>query len=107
MVDPGILAKGLVKVKEVEMMWTMLDTCHIVELAREMSKEYCVLKHLQLNHDLTEVPAEILATAINKLETAGILACNITQEQTNKIFTKMSTETNLKKINHNNLSSPL
>ena len=107
MVDPGVLARGLVRVEEVEMMWTRLDTCHIVELVKEMSKDYCVLKHLQLNHDLTEVPADILAIAINKLETAGILACNITQEQTDKIFIKMSTETNLKKINHNNLSSPL
>jgi len=102
-----VLARGLVKVKTVEMMWTRVSTEQIIELAKEMSKDNSVLKHLHLNHDLTDVPADILTTAMNKLETAGILTCEVTEEQTKKIFSAMATETRIRKINYNDLRAPL
>jgi len=106
-VPAGVLARGLVMVETVEMMWTGVDTKQIIELCREISKDHSVVKHLHLNHDLSDVPADILATAVNKLETAGILTCEVTEEQTDKIFTEMSRRTNIKRINYNDLRAPL
>ena len=106
-VQAGVLARGLVRVETVDMMWTGVDTKQIIELCREMAKDHSVVKHLHLNHDLTDVPADILAKAINQLETAGILTCGVTEEQTNAIFTEMSKKTNIKRINQNNIRAPL
>ena len=106
-VPARLLAGGLVRVETVEMMWTGINTKQIIELCREMVKDHSVIKHLHLNHDLTDVPVDILAVAINQLETAGILTCDVTEEQTNMIFVEMSRRTNIKRINYNDLRGPL
>eukprot|EP00092_Neocalanus_flemingeri_P034020 GFUD01036995.1.p1 GENE.GFUD01036995.1~~GFUD01036995.1.p1 ORF type:complete len:485 (-),score=101.36 GFUD01036995.1:21-1475(-) len=106
-VQAGVLARGLVRVETVEMMWTGLDPKQIIELCLELVKDHSVMKHLHLNHDLTGVPVDILARAINQLETAGILMCPVTEEQTIRIFTEMSNKTNIKRINYNDLRAPL
>eukprot|EP00092_Neocalanus_flemingeri_P088871 GFUD01112346.1.p1 GENE.GFUD01112346.1~~GFUD01112346.1.p1 ORF type:complete len:486 (-),score=99.75 GFUD01112346.1:15-1472(-) len=102
-VPAGLLARGLVRVETVEMMSTLVDTRQIIELCKERVDNHSVIKNLHLRHDLTDVPADILARAINKLETADILTCDVTEEQTLKIFTEMSQKTNMKSMNYNTL----
>ena len=106
-VNAGVLARGLVRVKTVDIIRTGVDTNQLVQLFREMVNDQSVVKHLQLNHDLSDVPVDLLAKAINKLETAGILTCDVTVEQTKEIFKQMEQDTNIKKINYNDLRAPL
>ena len=59
-VHPEVLAKGLVSVETVNLMCTRLYTNQITELCKEMAKEDIALKHLHLQHDLRDVPSDIL-----------------------------------------------
>ena len=106
-VHPEVLAKGLVRVETVNLMCTRLYTNQITELCKEMAKEDIALKHLHLQHDLRDVPSDILSKAINQLETEGILACIVNEAQTKAIFTEISKGTKVKRINFNNLRAPL
>jgi len=89
-VQAEILARGLARVEDVEIIRVQMDSKQLLELCREMAKDYSVVKHMHLQQDLTGVPADLLVKAFNKLETLGIVGCDVTEEQTNKIFKMMS-----------------
>merc|ERR1719154_361083 len=103
-VQAEILARGLARVETVEIIRVQMDAKQLLELCREMAKDYSVVKHMHLQQDLTGVPADLLVKAFHKLETLGIDGCKVTEEQTNEIFkqksqnTKLSTITGLSKM---------
>jgi len=104
-VKAGVLARGLARLETVKLDNTRMDTKQVLELCREMVKDYSVIKTIYLKHDLTEIPADLLVKAFNKLETMGIVGCEITEEQTKEIFKQMSLNTKIRRIS--GLTEPL
>ena len=91
LIHSKVFAGGLSKLKKIELNWSLqTETELILELLKRVSKqgEGSVVTEIDFGGmDLTELPADLLAATVNKMERAVLWHCTLTEEQTIGIFT--------------------
>ena len=91
LIHSKVFAGGLSKLKKIELNWSLqTETELILELLKRVSKqgEGSVVTEIDFGGmDLTELPADLLAATVNKMEQAVLWHCSLTEEQTIGIFT--------------------
>lgn len=105
-INEEVFAVTINKVEEVNISHTMLSREQLKELFKKMI-EKTKLKILKLNDiDLSSVPANLLAEALNLLEEIEIAKCSLTIYQGIYLFSRMSEKSKIKKLRiaHNDLS---
>jgi len=89
-VDGYIISKALVKVSKVTLRFTYLNFEQLELIFRQITKKYSKLTELNIwTNDLSGVPADILAGAVNTLTVANLKQTKLTKEQASAIFTTL------------------
>jgi len=97
-VKPGLFAKGLTKLEDV----TLGDTGITNHQKQALFREMCLnnkLKSLDFySNNLSSVEPGLFARAINRLESVNLCETDITDDQKQALFTAMSQNSQLKKL---------
>jgi len=99
-VEARLLGRALVGVEKVGLGGAKLTTHQVVSLFTQLARPDTRTKELELDgQDLSSVPADQLAIAVNKLEEAQLWDSNLKTDQLTAILTQIiDNETNLKKL---------
>jgi len=105
-IPPVFLSQVINKVESVVLSDVEIETCQIEDTFLGIIRGDSVMKHFVLDlyiphenkdESLTQVNAEILAKAVNKLESVGF-SSSLSKEQSKEMFEVMSLKTNLKSL---------
>ena len=101
MVDPHLLVKSVIRLQMVGLGLTDLTHIQVSLLLNRISIDKdCSIKQLDIsNNDLSRVDAEILAKAVNNLESVGIHHTGISEYQIMKLLKQVINDSNLKDLN--------
>ena len=90
-VNPISISKGLSKLTKVTLNFTYLASDQLEYLIKAIARKSSLLKDLNLwSNDLSEVPNDVLAEAVNKLKIVNLKNTKLKHEQTAAIFNKMA-----------------
>ena len=96
--NPTLLAQAVTQMKEVDLSFTNLTTRQIIAIFTAMTGS-SHLKTLKLaGNNLSSVDTDLLAQAVNQLETVNIRSTQLTRQQRTMILTKSLLTSNLKEI---------
>merc|ERR1712142_833764 len=106
-VNPRIFSKAIVKLTKVTLKYTYLSTEQLELMFQQILKKGSALTHLDVGtNDVSGVPADVLAEAVNKLSVVGLNETNLSKDQGIAIFTKLAeSQSNLVRLDasENNL----
>merc|ERR1712142_16366 len=90
-VNPRIFSKAIVKLTKVTLKYTYLNTEQLELMFQQILKKGSALTHLDVGtNDVSGVPADVLAEAVNKLSVVGLNETNLSKDQGIAIFTKLA-----------------